>query len=133
MHLHLVDENRSAAEGVSTALCLDIYHGWSVTHAALQITYFMSFQSVLIPGIDSRCQHEGHPNALNNKKGPDPNQFVDSSFQACMCESPDLNHPKGSYCISRHAYERDGRLIIDYTVGGAFDVYENSSLAKVFP
>jgi hypothetical protein len=120
-------------KGFSRDLTLGIHQGWTVTHAALQIAYFMGFQRVLIVGMDHRYQYEGLPNDLKKLTGPDTNHFIDSYFQGCMWNNPDIRRSEESYCIARHAYEQDGRSIIDCTVNGACKVFEKRSLAQVLP
>jgi len=120
-------------KGFSTDITSGIHQGWTVTHVALQLAYFMGFQRVLIVGMDHRYQYDGLPNDLKTLTGPDPNHFIDSYFQDCLWNNPDLNQSEESYSIARHTYELDGRSIIDCTVDGACEVFEKRSLAEVLP
>jgi hypothetical protein len=122
-----------ASKGFSTDITTGIHQGWTVTHAALQIAYFMGFQRVIIVGMDHRYTYEGNPNELKSMDGPDPNHFIDSYFQGCEWNNPDLNRSEESYSIARHTYELDGRCIIDCTVDGACQVFEKRSLTEILP
>lgn len=117
--------------GFSKDICLGMHQGWTVTHAALQIAYFMAFQRVIIIGMDHRYQYEGLPNELKEMSGPDPNHFCSDYFQGCLWNNPDLGQAEEAYRIAKHAYEEAGRSIIDCTVDGACEVFEKRSLHEV--
>lgn len=119
--------------GFSKDICMGIHQGWTVTHAALQVAYFMGFERVIIVGMDHRYQYEGLPNELTEISGPDPNHFCPDYFQGCFWNNPDLSQAEESYRIAKHAYEEAGRSIVDCTVDGACEVFDKRSLQEVLP
>src|SRR5688572_19058246 len=52
-----------------------VHEGWTVTHAALQIAFYMGFKEVVIIGMDHRYQYTGDPNEARQLDGIDPNHF----------------------------------------------------------
>ncbi len=114
--------------GFSKDICMGIHQGWTATHAALQIAYFMGFQRVIIVGMDHRYQYEGLPNELKEMPGPDPNHFCPDYFRGCLWNNPDLIQAEEAYRIAKHYFEEDGRSIIDCTVDGACEVFQKRSI-----
>jgi hypothetical protein len=117
--------------GFSKDICLGVHQGWTVTHVALQIAFFMGFERVVIVGMDHRYEYEGRPNELKRMTGPDLNHFCANYFQGCAWNNPDLSNAEEAYRIARYTYEQDGRSIIDCTVDGACEIFEKRSLREV--
>lgn len=117
--------------GFSTDLTLGVHQGWTVTHVGLQIAYYMGFDRVVIVGMDHRYRFQGGPNDASVLIGPDPNHFVESYFEGCVWNNPDLSQSEEAYRIARHTYEADGRAIIDCTIDGACTVFDKRSLEEV--
>jgi hypothetical protein len=117
--------------GFSKDICFGIHQGWTVTHAGLQVAYFMGFSRVIIVGMDHRYQYDGHPNELKEMTGPDVNHFCPDYFRGCLWNNPDLSQAEDAYRIARHTYEEAGRAIIDCTVDGACKVFDKCSLEEV--
>jgi hypothetical protein len=103
-----------------------------VTHVALQIAYFMGFQTLAITGMDHRYSFEGNPNELRMLKGADPNHFSPAYFENSAWNNPDLESAEEAYRLARSYYEADGRQIIDCTIGGSCNVFTKGSLEEVF-
>ena len=117
--------------GFSDDICNGVHQGWTVTHVALQIAYFMGFQTVAIAGMDHRYYFDGKPNELNMLNGPDPNHFSSAYFENSTWNNPDLESAEEAYRLAKLIYEADGRQIIDCTDGGACDVFTKGSLQEV--
>lgn len=117
--------------GFSTDLCNGVHQGWTVTHVALQIAYFMGFHIVAIVGMDHRYEFKGQPNELHHMAGPDPNHFTADYFMNSYWNNPALAEAENSYRLARTIYEADGRSIIDCTIDGACDVFKKGSLEEV--
>ncbi|MEL7090193.1 MAG: 6-hydroxymethylpterin diphosphokinase MptE-like protein [Pseudomonadota bacterium] len=100
-----------------------VHEGWTVTHAALQIAYFMGFEEVIIIGMDHRFQGDAVPNAPLYMAGADPNHFSPDYFRGQTWDAPDLVQSEDSYRAARAAFEQDNRRIIDATVDGACTVF----------
>lgn len=117
--------------------CHDISHGlhegWTVTYAALQVAYFLGFQMVIVIGMDHRFEYSGAPNEACVLNGPDPNHFSPDYFgHGQTWDNPDLARSEESYRIARVEFEKDGRRIIDATLGGACTVFEKANFAELF-
>ena len=109
-----------------------IHEGWTVTYAALQVAYHLGFKEVVIIGMDHRYHFTGAPNEAHRLDGPDPNHFSPDYFSGHTWDNPDLTRSEESYCVARSEYEKDGRRIIDATVGGACTVFEKADYRHVF-
>lgn len=109
-----------------------VREGGTVTHAALQIAYFMGFAEVVIIGMDHRFAPSGPPNSEQRMDGPDPNHFSPDYFRGQRWDAPDLEKSERSYAAARAAFEADGRRIIDATQGGACTVFEKGDVAALF-
>ena len=112
-----------------------INEGWTVTHAALQLVYYMGFSNVYIVGMDHRFSQ--HIPGLENKesiiKGDDLDHFHPNYFgHGQAWDFPDLKNSEISYSSARKAYTEAGRNIFDCTIGGACDVFEKMSVNGLY-
>lgn len=111
-----------------------VHEGWTVTHAALQIAYYMGFRAVHIVGMDHRFhQHEaGRENQESTIAGDDVDHFHPAYFgHGQKWDLPDLRNSEISYRAAREAYEADGRQIFDCTVDGACDVFTKRDVSSL--
>src|SRR3546814_14400428 len=75
--------------------------------------------------MDHRYEYTGDPNQTQVLDGPDLNHFSSDYFgHGQHWDNPDLAHSAESYRIARAEYERDGRRIIDATLDGDCDLFE---------
>ena len=110
-----------------------VHEGWTVTHAALQIAYFLGFTQVVIIGLDHRYQYTGQPNEARVLEGADPNHFSPDYFGGGQTwDNPDLAHSDESYALARREYEQAGRRIIDATLDGACTVFDKADYRSIF-
>ena len=112
-----------------------VHEGWTVTHAALQLIYFMGFARVYIVGMDHRfSQHiPGRENDEAMLEGADMDHFHESYFGGGQkWDLPDLRNSEISYQAARTAFEEDGRCIYDCTIGGACNVFERRSVEEIY-
>lgn len=100
--------------------------GGTVTHAALQVAWWMGFSEVVIIGMDHRFVFEGAPHEAHLMTGPDPNHFSPDYFSGQTWDNPDLARSEASYAEARRVFESDGRRIIDATPEGACRVFEKA-------
>jgi glycosyltransferase involved in cell wall biosynthesis len=115
----------------STDIVRHVHEGWTVTHAALQIAYYLGFRKVVIVGMDHYFPDStGKPNEGQIMHGADLNHFDPNYFGFGQdWDLPDLLNSEISYKESRNCYEKDGRIIIDATEGGHCRVFERMSLS----
>lgn len=128
---HLETQNPSAR--FSRDIARGIHEGWTVTYAALQIAYYLGFREVVIIGMDHRYQYSGQPNESRRLDGADLNHFCPEYFGGGQhWDNPDLERSEESYRIARVEFEKEGRRILDATVGGACDVFEKIDYRQYF-
>jgi hypothetical protein len=109
-----------------------LHEGWTVTFAALQVAFFLGFGEVIIIGMDHRYQFVGQPNESGVLEGGDPNHFCQSYFGYGQAwDNPDLSNSEKSYSQARTVFERNGRRIIDATLGGACKIFEKADYRTV--
>lgn len=109
-----------------------VREGHTVTHAALQIAYYMGVCEVIIIGMDHRFAPAGPANSEQIMTGPDPNHFSPDYFRDQKWDAPNLAGSEMSYRAARAAFEADGRRIIDATAGGACEVFEKANYQELF-
>lgn len=106
--------------------------GGTVTHAALQLAFWMGFSEVVIIGMDHRFTYEGKPHESRFLAGPDTNHFSPEYFSGQVWDNPDLVRSEVSYAEARRIYESTGRRIVDATVDGACTVFEKADYRRIF-
>jgi hypothetical protein len=108
----------------SKNLALGVHEGWTVTHVALQVAYFLGFREVVIIGMDHRYTYSGAPNQTTQLSGPDPNHFSPDYFSGQSWDNPDLAQSEESYRQAKAVFEAEGRRILDATLNGACTVFQ---------
>jgi len=106
-----------------------IYEGGTVTYVALQIAYYLGFQTVLLVGLDHKYTYNGHPNEEVTVVGVDVNHFCNTYFPiGTKWNNPDLVQSEISYTEARRVFEEDGRRIINLTPNSGESVFEKGEL-----
>jgi hypothetical protein len=101
-----------------------LWEGATVTFVAMQLAYFMGFRQVILIGVDHNFTTKGTPNTTVVSTGDDPNHFHPGYFgQGFRWQLPDLETSEIAYRMAREAYQKDGREILDATVGGTLTVF----------
>lgn len=88
--------------------------------------YYVGCQTVYIVGMDHSYAQAGRPNERQIWQGRDVNHFDDKYFSGQEWHTADLQNNEKYYEIARRQYLRDGRRIIDATVGGKCEVFEKA-------
>ena len=123
------------SERFSTDICHYVEEGWTVTHAALQIIYYMGFTRVFIVGMDHRYElaRSGQKNAGIVVEGDDPDHFDPRYFGGGQpWDQPDLENSEISYRAARVAFEAAGRQVFDCTVDGGCDVFVRRPVSVIY-
>ncbi|MEH6587175.1 MAG: 6-hydroxymethylpterin diphosphokinase MptE-like protein [Halioglobus sp.] len=108
-----------------------VEEGWTVTHVALQIAYYMGFKKVVIVGLDHRFEFTGSANEQHMLAGADKNHFSEEYFgYGQQWNNPDLERSEESFLETKAVFEADGREILDATVGGACKIFVKCDLKK---
>jgi hypothetical protein len=108
--------------------------GGTVTFVALQIAYYMGFQKVYLVGLDHQYVEKGTPNKTETRVSErDASHFNPNYFpKGIKWQLPDLLRSENAYAIARNAYERDGREILDATLGGHCEVFKKVDYYSLF-
>lgn len=102
-----------------------LWEGATVTFVAMQLAYFMGFKQVILIGVDHNFTTTGTPNTTVVSTGDDPNHFHPAYFgKGFRWQLPDLETSEIAYRLAKDAYEKDGREILDATVGGKLTVFK---------
>lgn len=103
----------------------------TVTYIALQMAYWMGADPVVLFGIDHSFKFEGPISSYQYQKGMDPNHFDKNYFSpGSLWGTPDLVQSEADYRLARDAFQRDGRTILDATVGGQLEIFKKISLTE---
>lgn len=112
---------------------LEWCEGWTVTYCAMQVTYYLGFETVVLIGVDHNFPKTGDPNKLVTADGSDQNHFHPEYFgKGIKWQYPDLERSEKSYREARQVYERNGRRIIDATVEGKLDIFQKADYNELF-
>ncbi len=110
-----------------------LWEGSTVTFVAMQLAYFLGFRQVVLIGVDHNYSTKGAPNTTVTSTGDDPNHFHPRYFgKGFRWQLPDLEANEIAYKIARDAYRRDGREILDATVGGKLNVFPKIDFESLF-
>ncbi|HWQ46194.1 MAG TPA: 6-hydroxymethylpterin diphosphokinase MptE-like protein [Longilinea sp.] len=110
-----------------------LWEGATVTYAALQVAFFMGFEKVILIGVDHNFATKGQPNTTVVSQGDDPNHFAPGYFgKGFRWQLPDLETSEIAYRMAREAYEKDGRQVLDATIGGKLTVFPKVPYDSLF-
>jgi hypothetical protein len=107
--------------------------GYTVTYFALQLAYYMGFETVVLIGVDHSFSTKGEANKEITSQGDDPNHFHPSYFgKGTRWQLPDLENSEKHYRLAEAHFRSDGRQIIDATVGGKCPVFPKADYRQLF-
>lgn len=106
-------------EDISQPIC----EGNTVTFVSLQIAYYMGFSRVFLIGVDHSFKQAGQSHEVQVYKGDDENHFHPDYFKGQQWQLADVYGSEVSYHLANYYYKKDGRQILDATVGGKLDVF----------
>lgn len=110
-----------------------LWEGATVTFVAIQLAYFLGFKQVVLIGVDHSFSTVGTPNTTITSAGDDPNHFHPGYFgKGFRWQLPDLETSEIAYTMAKEAYRRDGREILDATVGGKLTVFPKIAYESLF-
>lgn len=120
-------------DGFSTDITKGVYSGGTITYVSLQLAYYMGFSEVILIGLDHNFEDKGTPNKTEVRSGEDKNHFHPDYFPKGMkWQLPDLYRSELAYAKAREMFEKDGRRILDATVGGKCEVFEKVDYESLF-
>ena len=107
--------------------------GYTVTYFALQLAYFMGFETVILIGVDHNFITKGTPNKEVTSQGDDPNHFHPAYFgKGVKWHLPDLENSEKYYRLADAYYRVNNRLIIDATLDGHCQVFQKAHYKDIF-
>jgi hypothetical protein len=128
-----LDTDYTAPESFSSDISGRIFEGSTVTYVAMQIAYYMGFEEVILVGVDHNFNTQGEPNTTIVSSGEDPNHFSAEYFgKGFRWQLPDLQASEKAYQLAKEAFERDGRTILDATIGGKLEIFPKVNYDDLF-
>jgi hypothetical protein len=110
-----------------------LWEGATVTYVALQVAFYLGFQTAILIGVDHNFTTQGKPNSTVVSEGPDPNHFNPNYFgKGFRWQLPDLDTSERGYAMARQAYEAAGRQVLDATVGGKLQIFPKVDYTSLF-
>ena len=123
------------AKRFSTDASEYVNEGWTVTHAALQIIYYMGFREVNIIGLGSQFQAAcfGQRKYAGIIHGADIDHFCPNYFGFGQeWDFPDLKNSEISFEEAKRVFEQNGRKIFDCTIGGHCNIFEKMPISRLY-
>lgn len=123
----------SLRDKFSADITKPVSSGGTVTFASLQLAYFMGFQTVILVGLDHNFAEKGIPNttAVRQSDMDESHCHPDYFPKGSKWQLPDLYRCELAYALARQAFEREGRQILDATIGGKCEVFPKVELSRV--
>ncbi len=110
-----------------------LWEGATVTNVCLQLAYHMGFETAILIGVDHSFKSKGKANTTVTSSGDDPNHFDPRYFgKGFRWQLPDLDMSETAYLLARQSYKKDGRRVLDATVGGKLTVFEKRDYESLF-
>lgn len=110
-----------------------VWEGATVTYVALQVAFYLGFETVILIGVDHNFATQGKPNTTVVSQGDDPNHFHPGYFgKGFRWQLPDLETSERAYRMARQAYEAAGRRVLDATIGGKLTVFPKVDYDSLF-
>ncbi len=124
---------RQRRPGFSRDARRPMWAGATVTFAALQLAYHMGFRQVILIGVDHSFASKGPAGKTVVSEGDDPNHFDPRYFgKGFRWQLPDLETSEIAYRLAREAFERDGREVLDATIGGQLTIFPKVDYESLF-
>jgi hypothetical protein len=110
-----------------------LWEGATVTYVALQLAFYMGFETVILIGVDHSFSTTGQPNTTVVSQGDDPDHFNPGYFgKGFRWQLPDLATSERSYALARDAYAAAGRQVLDATVDGKLTIFPKVAYRELF-
>lgn len=110
-----------------------LWESATVTYVALQIAFFMGFDEVILIGVDHNFETKGKANTTIISQGDDPNHFHPEYFgKGFRWQLPDLEMSEVGYRMAKEAFDKNGRKVLDATIGGKLSIFEKIDYNKLF-
>jgi len=109
------------------------YFDSTVTFASMQLAYWMGFEEVILIGVDHNFVTKGENDKKITSQGDDLNHFDPSYFgKGFQWQLPNLDRSEISYHLAKFEFEKNGRKILDATVGGKLNIFDKVDYKDLF-
>jgi hypothetical protein len=131
--LYFLKSRMSIKDSFQYDLTRSLVVGATVTFVALQLAYYMGFREVILVGLDHKYQEKGIPSKTERRTSErDESHFHPNYFpKGSRWQLPDLLRAEIDFQLARGAFERDGRRVLDATIGGMCTVFEKVDFHSV--
>jgi hypothetical protein len=110
-----------------------IWEGATVTNLTLHLAYHMGIEKAILIGVDHDFKDKGEANKTVVSDGDDPNHFMPNYFgKGVKWQLPDLDTSEIGYSLAREDYRKDGREVVDATVGGKLTIFPKIDYDSLF-
>lgn len=104
----------------------------TVTFFNLHLAYGLGYRKVVLIGFD---HNYAQPKDVVEQEviqdyGEDQNHFHPSYFRGKKWQAADVDMMEEMYRLAKQAFEEDGRVIVNSTVGGKLELFEREPLAQ---
>ena len=97
----------------------------------MQLAFHMGFNEVALVGCDHNFSVSGDGNEVQIARGVDKSHFHKEYFaDGQLWQLPDLHQSETYYKLANQFYKRDGRQIVNATVGGELEIFPRMDLEK---
>jgi len=128
-----LDTDFTGEEDFSRDITGRFFEGFTVTYVALQLAYHMGFDQVILVGVDHNFITQGTANQTIVSQGDDPNHFAANYFgKGFKWQLPDLQGSERAYTMAREAYTKNGRHVLDATIGGKLSIFPKVDYYSLF-
>jgi hypothetical protein len=108
---------------------ISIYHGYTVTFVAMQLAFYMGFESVALIGCDHNFKTKGPANMTVVSGEKDESHFDSKYFaDGVKWQLPDLEGSELAYRMARDIYSASGKTLVNCTEGGKLEIFPKLSL-----
>jgi hypothetical protein len=122
---------QTASPAFSTDITKGVGSMATVTYACLQFAYSMGANPVILVGVDHSYSKVSTSYSYETRKGPDSDHFDPNYFASgTLWGIPNLDDSESAYRAARHAFEQDGRTVLDATVDGKLQVFDKISIEQ---
>jgi len=128
-----LDTDYTGPESFSPDMTKRVFEGFTVTYVALQLSFYMGFEEVILIGVDHNFATKGLPNTTVISTGDDPNHFTPGYFgKGFRWQLPDLEGSERAYSLARNAFTRSNRKVLDATIDGKLTVFPKVNYESLF-
>lgn len=107
--------------------------GKSVTYQCIQLAYYMGFDEVYIIGKDHSYNTKEKVGNLISSTGKEENHFIKGYYKKGQTWGPpDYKSEEFAYSLAKKAFEQDGRIIKDATIGGKLNIFDKIEYETLF-